>query len=184
MPLACYMVSGVTVLPLVLQAVVKLPFAEVKSLATAAQQPDPDGQEIGQRDHVSWLALQLLQSPCMSYLLSGMCSSAAPVVSMRVKLIVCTPFRWPCLTRPEFSALQERNKFHGGMLLMHSDHPGAGLATAVGTGALSREEVALQAQEVINKARNPRGIASAQALPGHGSDAEQEAEPTGEEKGW
>ena len=56
-----YMVSDLSAPPLVLQAVVKLPFAEVKSLATAAQQPDPDGQEIEKRDHVSWPALQLLQ---------------------------------------------------------------------------------------------------------------------------
>ena len=66
---------------------------------------------------------------------------------------------------------------------MHRDHPGAGLATAVGTGDLSREDAALQAQEAINKARNPHGIASAEALPGRGSDAEQEAELTGEGKG-
>ena len=58
------MVLNFNALPLVAQAVVKLPFAEVKSLATAAQQPDPDGQELEPRDHVSWPALQLLQSLC------------------------------------------------------------------------------------------------------------------------
>ena len=90
----------------------------------------------------------------------------------------------PCPAQPVLPALQARNEFHGGMLLMHRDHPGAGLATAVGTGDLSREDAALQAQEAINKARNPPGSVSAEALPGRGSDAEQEAELIGKEKGW
>ena len=67
---------------------------------------------------------------------------------------------------------------------MHRDHPGAGLATAVGNGTLSREDAALQAQEAINKARNPQDIASAEALPGRGSDAEHEMELTGKGEGW
>ena len=90
----------------------------------------------------------------------------------------------PSQAQPVLSALQARNEFHGGMLLMHRDHPGAGLATAVGTGALSREDAALQAQQAINMARNPEGIVSADTLPGHGSNAEHQAERTGEGKGW